>query len=237
LHPDRVALVRKAVEPYAQPWADCADPTLVARRHEYHGVTYLWLVNIESQEEYEYVRPRAAGGTHPADPEQAKREYVAYLAARTEGKRFTPQVTIPAGNWAAYDVLQGKRIPLTRAGNRLSFPADMERLGGELVALYPQPIARVVVEIGRQVQRGQSLPLTVRVLGSDGRLLPGTQPLAVQVLTPAGPWAEITGAHATEDGLWTATLNPALNDPAGSWRVLVKELSSGTPGEARVAVR
>jgi hypothetical protein len=199
-------------------------------------VTYLWLVNIESQEEYEYVRPRVyvAAGTVP---EQAKREYVAYLAARSAGQRFQPQVTIPAGHWAAYDVLQGKRIPLQKAGDRLAFQADMERFGGELVALYPQAIAGVSVEVGRVVLRGQSAPLTIRVVGQDGKPLPGAQPLSVEVVTPAGAWAEITGAHATDDGLWTATLNPAINDPPGLWRAQVRELSSGMRGEAAVTVK
>ncbi len=237
LHPDRVALIRRTLEQYAQPWAESSDPTLITRRHEYRGVTYLWLVNIESREEYEYVRPRLGAGARPADPEQAAEEALAYLAERTEGKRFQPLVTIPAGNWAAYDVLQGKRITLQKAGDRLGFRADMERLGGQLIALYPQPIARVSVEMAREVQRGQRIPLTVRVLGADGKPVGGTQPLAVQVVTPAGEWPEITGPHATDDGVWRTSLNPALNDRAGQWRVLVRELSSGTRGEAAVTVK
>ena len=236
LHPEVVSAVRKGLEPYAQPWADCADPTLITRRHEYHGVTYLWLVNIESQADYEYVRPRLGAGARPEDPEKAKQEAVAYLAQRA-AKRFQPLVTIPAGNWAAYDVLQGKRITLNKAGGRLGFQADMEALGGQLVALYPEPIARVAVEVGKQITRGQSVPLTVRVLGASGKPLAGTQPLAVEVITPAGTWVELTGAHATEDGVWTATLNPAVNDAAGPWRVLAREVSSGMRGEAGVAVK
>ncbi len=237
LHPDRVALVRKTLDPYAQPWADCSDSTLIARRHEYRGVTYLWLVNIESQEEYEYIRPRVAAGARPEDPGKAKQEAVAYLAERTAGKRFQPLVTIPAGGWAAYDVLQGKRFALQKVGDRLGFQADMERLGGQLIALYPEPVGKIVVEVGKQVQRGQAVTLTVRVLGVSGKPLAGTQPLAVEVLTPQGRWLELTGAHATEDGLWTATFNPAANDVAGQWRIQVKELSSETRAEATVTVK
>ena len=237
LHPDRVALVRQAVAPYASPWTDCADPTLVGVRHEYHGVTYLWLVNIESEEEYEYVRPRLGAGAAPKDPAKASAEAAAYLADRAIGKRFQPQVTIPAGNWAAYDVLQGKRITLSKAGERMSFSADMPRLGGELVALYPEPIARVSVQIAPQILRGQSLPLTVRILDPDGKAIAGTQPLAVRIITPAGDWPEITGAHATDDGTWTAPVNPAGNDAPGQWRVVVRELSSGLRGEATVTVK
>ena len=82
LHPDRLADIAKAIAPYARPWADCADPTLIVRRHEYHGVTYLWLVNIHSEEEYEYLRERIGAGVQPADPEKAKKEAYQYLAVR-----------------------------------------------------------------------------------------------------------------------------------------------------------
>lgn len=237
LHPDRVAAVRRALETHAAPWADCSDPTLIVRRHEYRGVTYLWLVNIESQEEYEYLRPRVAAGARPANPEQAIQEAVRYLAERTEGKRFRPLVTIPAGNWAAYDVLQGKRIALQKVGDRLGFQADMERLGGTLIALYPEAVGKVVVKTAGAVPRGEMTPLEITVLGASGRPLAGTQPLAVEVLTPQGPWAEITGAHATDDGVWTDVLYPARNDPPGPWRIRVKELSSGARAEAVVTVK
>ena len=230
-----MALVRKTLDPYVQPWADCADPTLIVRRHQYHGVTYLWLVNIESREEYEYIRPRT-GTAAPANPEQAAREYVAYATERFIGKRFQPLVTIPAGNWAAYDVLKGKRVPLEKEGNRMAFTADMERLGGTLIALYPEPVARVVCAIPWRVARGQETILRVTVNGPGGKPIPGTQPLAVTVLTPKGEWVEVTGAHATEDGVWSATIHPAINDPAGTWKVRVKELSSGIAGETSFKV-
>jgi hypothetical protein len=62
-------------------------------------------------------------------------------------------------------------------------------------------------------------------------LLPGTQPLEVKVLTPQGEWPEVTGAHATEDGIWSTTLRPAVNDPVGAWKIRVRELPSGTTAE------
>jgi hypothetical protein len=237
LHPDRVDAVRRALAPYARPWVDCSDPTLIARRHEYRGVTYLWLVNIESQEEYEYLRPRVAAGARPESPEQAKREAVRYLAERTEGRRFRPLVTIPAGTWAAYDVLQGKRISLQKAGDRLGFQADMERLGGQLIALYPEALGKIAIRVAATVRRGEQTPLEIAVLGASGKPLAGTQPLAVEVITPQGAWPEITGAHATDDGVWAGVLYPARNDPAGQWRIRVKELSSGTRAEAIVTVK
>ena len=122
----------------------------------------------------------------------------------------------------------------------------MERLGGTLIALYPEPIKRVAVTIAAceggsgflrrlgfgepRVARGQAATLRVKVLGTSGNPIAGTQPLVVTVITPKGEWAEITGAHATDDGVWSTTIHPAVNDPAGTWKVRVKELSSGMAG-------
>jgi hypothetical protein len=234
LKPEVVAAVRQGLASSTQPWFDCADPTIIGRRHEYRGVTYLWLVNVDSHADYNYLRPRL-GAPNPS-PKQAAQEAIAYAAQRGDGRHFLTSATIPAGAWAAYDVLQGKRIPLTKIGNRLSFQADMEHMGGELIALYPEPLARVAIA-AQPVARGQRVPLTIRVLGPSGKPIPGTQPLSVQVLTPKGEWAEITGPHATDDGVWTATLNPALNDMPGAWRIRVKELSSGVTSEAVVTVK
>jgi len=236
LHPDRVAAIRQALEPYVKPWADCEDPTLITRRHQYGGVSYLWLVNIHNREEYEYIRDRIGAGVRPENPEQAREEACRFLNDLADDE-FTARLTIPDGQWAAYDVLKGKRLRLEKAGDRLAFTAEMERLGGTLIALYPEPIAAVKVEAPDGVARGGSMPVKVTVLGRSGRPLPGTQPLKVEVLTPEGTWPEVTGAHATEDGTWTAVLNPAVNDPAGRWRIRVTELSSRTVGEASLAVK
>ncbi|HEY3417848.1 MAG TPA: hypothetical protein VGM23_13270 [Armatimonadota bacterium] len=54
--------------------------------------------------------------------------------------------------------------------------------------------------------------------------------------TPQGVWTEITGAHATDDGVWSVTIPPAINDPAGTWKIRVKELSSGITGETSFQV-
>jgi hypothetical protein len=257
LHPDRVRAIGSAIAAYAQPWADCADPTLIVRRQGWKGVTYLWLVNIHSQEEYEFIRPRTPGlseAYQTANPGKAKTELAQYLAERAGGKRFTARVTIPAGTWAAYDILKGGRVPLEKAGNRLAFTANMERLGGTLIALYPEPVRQVTTMLAAdsakrgsrllswlgpgsvRLARGQSATLRVTVSGPGGKPLAGTQPLAVTVRTPQGDWAEVTGAHATEDGVWSTTLRPARNDPQGKWQVRVKELSSGKEGTAAFSV-
>ena len=71
----------------------------------------------------------------------------------------------------------------------------MERLGGTLVALYPEAVDRVHVTLvgGDTLHRGQDATLEVRVLGRSGKALPGTQPLEVTVFTPQGEWPEVTG--------------------------------------------
>jgi hypothetical protein len=146
------------------------------------------------------------------------------------------EISIPTGDFAAYDVLKGERVPLKRSGDRLSFAARMDRLGGMLVALYPHSIAKLRVTIAPRIKQGVSTAFDVSVIGNDGNPLPGTQPLFVKVLAPSGLWPELSGAHATENGYWKANLSPASNDPIGQWRIEVQELSSRTTAQASFLV-
>ena len=121
LHPDRVADIGKAVGKYAQPWADCADSTLVVRRHAYRGVTYLWLVNVHNQEEYEYIRSHNAGLASPWNvptPRRRRRSCVstwrrgprqAFYVARVHPRRQLGGLRCSQGPTRAAG--QGRRSP------------------------------------------------------------------------------------------------------------------------------
>ena len=63
----------------APPPYDSPSDDVVVRPFVGRGVTYLWLVNTHTQQEYEYLRARLGAGVQVADPAQALAEARAFL--------------------------------------------------------------------------------------------------------------------------------------------------------------
>ncbi|MFH0795927.1 MAG: hypothetical protein V2A65_02600 [Candidatus Omnitrophota bacterium] len=225
------------------PWADSPDQNLVIRRFEGNGVTYLWLVNIHTNEEFRFLRPRSNNPPMPGDEKldlkEAHRQAKEYLTKKgAYGGRFRTTVSIPDGKYHPYDVLAGKKLDFSRADGQIQFQVDMERFGGTLIALYPEEVGLVKVLLPREVNRGGGgAEVVVTVYGKSGRKLAGIQPLSVTVTTPKGPWPEINGSYAAEGGVWRKRVSPAVNDPIGKWHVSVEELSSGQKIETSFEVK
>ena len=175
---------------------------MVCRQAEADGIRYLWLVHLHSHEDYEYVRPRIGAGSRPHDPKQAAREAVAYLDAkdRENSGQFTATVRIPSG-YVPCDVLRGREIPTQPIDDAVQFTASMPWLGGQLVALYPRRIAAVEIETPDSVAVRGQVRIKIIVQGDDGRPMPGSQSLHVEVSQAGVPFSEWTGSYTTTKGV------------------------------------
>jgi len=236
--PQRVGAIREAIAGHVRPEVDSPSLHLVIREMQADGIRYLWLVNVHTHEDYEYLRPRLGAGARPANPKLARQEATAYLDAldRQTGGAFTAPVSIPKG-YAVYDVLAGKEVPAKDAGDHAEFIAAMSRLGGQLVALYPRRITAVQVTAPEAVSRASEAVVRFEVLGDDGRPMPGCQPIEVEITHDGGVLSEWTGSYLATRGVLELPIRPARNHPPGPWRVRAKELSSGRQSEAQFAVR
>jgi hypothetical protein len=236
--PDRVRAIRDAVTTYVQPEIDSPSIHLVLREAQADGVRYLWLVNIHTHEDYEYLRPRLGAGARPSNPKVAQQEAVAYLDAldRQAGGLFTAPVSVPKG-FFAYDVLKGQEIPVRDAGDHGELTAAMSHLGGQLVALYPARIAAVRIAAPEAVSRGSEAWVWVEVLGDAARAMPGCQPIALELVHAGNVFSEWTGSYLATGGVLEVRVRPAANHPAGPWEIRAKELSSGRSATARFIVQ
>lgn len=235
-HLDRVAAVRNALEEHLALEIDSPQPHLLVRRAQAMGVNYLWLVQLHTKEDYAYLRERIGAGVRPADPEKAKQEAVAYLDAKAGQGPFEATVALPAG-CVPYDVFHGRAIEAKPSGDRLIVNVPLECLGGALIALYPKEIARIELRAPKIIDRGNEGRIELTVLAADGKPAIGTQPVRIEVLTPAGPTEQWNGTYATASGRITLPIRPANNHPTGRWRVRAAELSSGREAETTFDVR
>jgi len=235
---DRVRAIREAVAAHVRTEIDSPSIHLVLREAQAEGVRYLWLVNLHTHEDYEYLRPRLGAGARPSNPKLAQQEAVAYLDAldRQAGGAFTATVSVPKG-CVAYDVLKGQEIPVRDAGDRGEITATMSHLGGQLVALYPTRITAVRIAAPETVSRGSVASIRVEVLGEGGRAMPGCQPIALELAHGGNVFSEWTGSYLAMRGVVEVPVRPAANHPAGPWEIRAKELSSGRSATARFTVR
>ena len=130
-----------------------------------------------------------------------------------------------------YDLVAGKRLAVEKDGDGGEFWVEMERLGGTLVAFYPEPVEKVAIEVPKAARPLQDVKIRVRVDGKSGPV-PGVVPIEIRFADPKGVVHVISGNFATRDGVYTLHWTPAVNDPLGSWTVRAKELASGRTAQA-----
>jgi len=131
-----------------------------------------------------------------------------------------------------FDLLTQKPLVFRREGERLVVSLDLPPAGARVLAITDNPPAGVAISMPASVPRGKPVTLTVKVTGARGQ-----QPLQITITDSAGRTNEFSRWAATTDGAYQLTWAPALNEPAGEWRVRVQENITGQSAESRLAVQ
>ncbi|HEY3418375.1 MAG TPA: hypothetical protein VGM23_15985, partial [Armatimonadota bacterium] len=236
LLPERVQIVGGSVLQQFKSAIEPELPTVVVRTFEAAGARYAWLVNIHDHDEYEYISSRTRAGLRVPDQEKAQQEVIDFLKARgIYDKPLTCPVKLPADAQAVYNLSQGGLLPVT--GGKCT--VTMDRLGGTLIGLYPSAVQELrLTMLTPNPTLGKSLLYELRVLGADGRMMPGLIPLEIEVRDGAGVvQAEYMATDVAEAGRYLGEFIPAKNSVAGTWRLTIKELLSGKSAVAEVKLQ
>jgi hypothetical protein len=211
------AAYQKMVAPYAkalaarlksagiEPVFECDNPAIVPGRQGQGDIEYLFAVNSASDP--------AVGmcATIPAE---------ATIGLADDGR-------------PVYDAIcGGVAAEFAKAGGKLT--AKLRFGGGGMRAFARTRSAIGAVQATTPVQQAdftlKDNPIRVEIgavlMGADGRILAGPAPLAVQVIDPLGT-VRYDLLRATNRGVFRMVLPLAANDPAGQWKVVVRELLSG----------
>ncbi|HUT35365.1 MAG TPA: hypothetical protein VNE39_17895 [Planctomycetota bacterium] len=187
-----------------KPIFECDNPYIVATRQAAGDIEYLFAVNAE----YDY-------------------KVGAYLSM----KPAVATIALPDDGRAVYDAVRGGAFAELKGGTKgtLRFgPGQMHvfartaRPIGSVKALTPVLTRDLTfAQAPIRVEAGATL------LDAKGGVLSGSAPLHIQVIAPLGA-TRYERYVATRQGTATVSLPLAVTDPAGQWKIVVRELLSGT---------
>lgn len=222
-----------------KPAFECDNPYIVATRQAAGDIEYLFAVNAEydyQANQYLSMKPAVATIGLPSD---GRPVYDAIRGGVVElSRRGMPLVDAPAADLErerAQAAAEVKRWSGLLTGAFRFGPGQMR-----VFARTARPIGTVKAlapVLTRDLTLAQA-PIRVEVgatlLDAKGGVLSGSAPLHIQVIDPLGS-TRYERYVATRLGTATLSLPLAANDPAGQWRVVVRELLSGTEDTAAFA--
>jgi hypothetical protein len=205
------------------PVFDSDVPTIVATRQAAGDIEYLFAVNA----------------TYDAAAKDDKGN-----AERNALKATAAKITLADDGRAIYDAIHSRTLRgavakdgLAAAGGKLAIESRFGPGQMRVFARTARPIGgvRAAAPVVRRELVRETEPITVQIAASlmddQGRLLSGSAPLHVRVIDPLGVTRHEL-YRATTLGTFTTTLPLAANDPAGDWKVIVRELLAGTEDAA-----
>jgi len=190
-----------------KPVFECDNPGIVATRQAAGDIEYLFAVNAE----YDFQ----AGGKLSIKPAVAT-------------------VAIPDDGRPVYDAVRGGSVPELKKGKgKLQGTFRFGPGQMRVFARTARPIGTVkaLTPVLHRDLTADKAPLRVDVgavlLDAKGRVLSGSAPLQLRVIDPLGV-TRYDLYRATRQGTLRMSLPLAANDPAGQWKVVVRELLRNT---------
>ncbi|MFM8984485.1 MAG: hypothetical protein ACKONH_00235 [Planctomycetia bacterium] len=214
--PIAAALTARCAEIGIRPVADVSEPQVLASRHRHGDVEYLFLVNATQDEQA-----------------LAKLDWNGIRAARAS-------VALPADGRPVYDAVRGgAATEFVPSADKLT--ADL-RFGPGQMRAFARParpmggvrIAQASLGPADYVRPGRptrAVRLRAEVTDAAGAILCGSIPLEIALVDPLGQNRH-RFYRATDGGTIAIELPLGVNEPAGQWRIRVRELLAGTEGTA-----
>jgi len=224
----QIALVKAAIEEHVTPWAQSDDPHLLLRRVRSGDVDYLWVVSLMDHQQDighdRFINKEADLAALEAQAGFDERDY--------EGT-----VSVPAGDYAVYDVLHGRRIDCRTEGDRLVIPVQMGLWQGMLLGLYPAPVRALKVTAPESAQTVETAAIEVQAQTEGGGPAPNL-PLEIKVTDPIRNVSRDYSHRAlAPSGHYRFEIFFAGNDMRGAWDIDVRDASTGASGHARIRLR
>ncbi len=211
LNIEAAAAIRAELDAHYQRYAESSTPDVITRVRTYRDTDYLFAVN-DLREYGDYV------GHHGLVMENGL-PTDAVLSIRHPGAH-------------AYNLVTHREVAATSADGALSIAENFGPCEGRLFMVTDQAIDAVQVNAPEAAAPGDTITVSVTVVGDNGRPMDAIVPVQIELLDPAGKAAEFSGYYAAVDGQVEMTALIAANDMPGLWRIHVTDLASGLTADA-----
>ncbi len=177
----------------------------------------------------EVSRFRHGGAEYLGVVQSLPREALKYVTGEAPAPAATPVTIRLAGRANLYDVRAGQRL-----GQVTELKTSLTPGRAQLFAALPYEVQGVTVETPKKVAPGGRLTVKLGVRAS-GKV--GTHVLRVQLHAPGGGAPGWYGRNLTAPGGQAAVTFPlALDEPAGTWKVNVRDVASGVTASGQFVV-
>lgn len=155
-----------------------------------------------------------------------------YLSKATENHTPDPVTVRLPGAYHVYSIREGRYL-----GQQKVIETTLEPAVARLFALFPWKVEAVgVAKIRREYRCGEKVECEISVRTSPAVKAPHV--FRLEVLSPKGKaYREYSRNVYCAEGKGTASFRLALNDPAGSWRVVVRDVATGVRVERGFLVK
>ena len=213
LNVEKALQIREQLDAHYARYADTSNPDVVPYVRSYGSTDYLFALND-------------------------KREFGLYVGqhklAMEDGLPSDATLTIARDGYV-YDLV-GHRQVGAGADGATSIDWSFGPCEGRVFMVTERPITSVRLTAPQQAAPGDSITIAAEVLADNGEGMDAIVPVHVQVLDPSGEEAEFSGFYGAKDGGVELTVDLAINDAPGLWRIHVQELASGQVADAYVRV-
>ncbi|MFV0415583.1 MAG: hypothetical protein ACK5NG_04370, partial [Chthoniobacterales bacterium] len=198
---------------------DCETPTVLFNLCESNGVRYLFVIN--DKRTYDDRVGKFRGIMGKSVPQT--------VTVRLHDKENAPK--------AVYDLLTKTKLPISQKEGYISFPVDLDSLGGKIIELYPDNIDKICVSAVKNTNNlVEACNISINMNDPANANIKGLQPLRIDVIDPDGNTHEDSDWICLENGTGTYKFTPAWNDPAGKWTIRVKDLTAGLSTETSITL-
>jgi hypothetical protein len=199
------------------PWKlDSTNPDLVVRLREYENAKYVFVLNDR----------RTFG------------DYVGHHGLVMEkGMPLEGDVSLALKSGVVYDLVEHRPVETRASQAGFQWHVSLGPGDGRVYMVLERPLATLRLDVPKEARRGDSVPITVQILGDDNQPLGAVVPVQLMVTDPQGRPAEGSGFYGAKDGVLRVNLDLAPNDATGVWQIVIRELAFGREATAEISVR